>query len=66
MHLQNCLQLEMSEDKVLIEQLDMFNKLILNLENINVKIDDEDQVMLLLCAFPISHAHFKETLFYGR
>src|SRR3954471_23054695 len=57
---------KMVEDKVLAEQLDMFNKLILDLENIDVKIDDEDQALLLLCALPRSHAHFKETLLYGR
>src|SRR3954466_14904633 len=34
---------KMVEDKVLAEQLDMFNKLILDLENIDVKIDEEGQ-----------------------
>ena len=48
------------------EQLDMFNKLILDLENIDFKIKDEDQAMLQLCAFPRTHAHFKETRLYGR
>ena len=57
---------KMIEDKVLAEQLDMFNKLILDLENIDVKIDDEDQALLLLCVFPRSHAQFKETLLNGR
>ena len=51
---------------MLAEKLDMFNKLILDLKNIDVKIDDEDQALLLLCALPITHAHFKETLLYGR
>lgn len=37
----------------------MFNKLILYLENIDSNIHDEDQVLLLLCLLPISHAHFK-------
>lgn len=50
---------KMIEDKVLAEQLDMFNKLILDLENIDVKIGEEDQALLLLCALPRSHAHFK-------
>src|SRR3954468_16946000 len=50
---------KMIENKVLAEQLDMFNKLILDLENIDVKIDDEDQALLLLCSLPRSHAHFK-------
>ena len=57
---------KMTEDKVLAGQLNMFNKLILDLENIDVKIDDEDQVLLLLCVFPRTHAHFKETLLYRR
>lgn len=57
---------KMSEDKVLAEQLDMFKKMIHDLENIDVKIQDEDQALLLLCALPGSHVHFKETLFYGR
>lgn len=34
---------KMSEEKVLAEKLDMFNKLILDLENIDVNIEDEDQ-----------------------
>ena len=56
----------MIQVKVLAEQLDMFNKLILNLENIDVKIDDEDQALLLLCVLPRSHAQFKESLLYER
>ena len=44
----------------------MFNKMILDLENINVKIEDEDQALLMLCDLPKSRAHFKETLLYGR
>ena len=43
----------------------MFNKLVLDLENIYLKIDDEDQALLLLCALPRSHAQFKEVHLYG-
>lgn len=57
---------KMSEDKVLAEQLNMFNKLIFDLENMDVKIEDEDQTLLLLCALPGTHTHFKEYLLYGR
>lgn len=57
---------KMSEDRVLMEQLDMFNKLILDQENIEVSIDDEDQVLFLLRALPKSHTHFKENIVYGR
>lgn len=39
----------------------------LDQENIDVSIDDEDQaLLLLLCALPCSHAYFKEIVLYGR
>ena len=56
----------MQENKTVEGQLDVFNKLILDLENIDVTIEDEDQALLLLCALPKTFAHFKETLLYGR
>ena len=57
---------KMQEDRTVESQVDFFNKLILDLENIDVTIDDEDQALLLLCALPKSFSHFKETLLYGR
>lgn len=53
----------MSSEKATNEQMDEFNKLILNLKNINVQIDDEDQTLFLLCLLPKAHDHFKKTLF---
>jgi len=52
----------MSSDNVISEQLDEFNKLIIDLEN----IDDEDQALLLLCALSKTHDYFKETFLYMR
>ena len=57
---------KMQEDRTMESQLDVFNKLILDLENIDVTIDDEDQALLLLCALPKSFSHFKETLLCER
>jgi len=54
---------KMSSEKATNEQMDEFNKLILNLKNINVQIDDEDQTLFLLCLLPKAHDHFKKTLF---
>lgn len=56
----------MSKDRVLKKQLDTFNKLILDLENIEVSINDKDQALLLLFSLPKPQDHFKDTLFYGR
>ncbi|RZB80703.1 Retrovirus-related Pol polyprotein from transposon TNT 1-94 [Glycine soja] len=57
---------KMHEDRSVVEQLDLFNKLILDLKNIDVTIDDKDQALLLLCSLPKSYSHFKETLLFGR
>ena len=56
----------MHEDRLVGELLDFFNKLILDLENIDVTIDDEDQALLLMCSLPKSYSHFKEILLFGR
>nr|GEZ33770.1 retrovirus-related Pol polyprotein from transposon TNT 1-94 [Tanacetum cinerariifolium] len=52
--------------KKLFEHIDEFNKLIGDLANIDVDIDDEDQALMLLTSLPPSYDNFVETLFYGR
>ncbi|GJT91508.1 retrovirus-related pol polyprotein from transposon TNT 1-94 [Tanacetum coccineum] len=43
-----------------------FNKLILDLANIDIKIEDEDQALMLLTSLPSSYENFVEKLLYGR
>lgn len=43
-----------------------FNKILDDLENIEVKHDDEDKALLLLNALPKSFEHFKDALLYRR
>ncbi|GJS47671.1 retrovirus-related pol polyprotein from transposon TNT 1-94 [Tanacetum coccineum] len=52
--------------KKLSEHIDEFNKLIGDLANIDVDIDDEDQALMLLTSLPSSYDNFVETLLYGR
>ncbi|GJV32128.1 retrovirus-related pol polyprotein from transposon TNT 1-94 [Tanacetum coccineum] len=56
----------MHSDKKLSEHIDEFNKLIGDLANIDVDIDDEDQALMLLTSLPSSYDNFVETLLYER
>ncbi|GKB24387.1 retrotransposon protein, putative, ty1-copia subclass [Tanacetum coccineum] len=56
----------MHSGKKLSEHIDEFKKLIGDLANIDVDIDDEDQALMLLTSLPSSYDNFVETLLYGR
>ncbi|GKB40596.1 retrovirus-related pol polyprotein from transposon TNT 1-94 [Tanacetum coccineum] len=56
----------MHSGKKLSEHIDEFNKLIRDLANIDVDIDEEDQALMLLTSLPSSYDNFVETLLYGR
>ncbi|GJX79331.1 retrovirus-related pol polyprotein from transposon TNT 1-94 [Tanacetum coccineum] len=56
----------MDSGKKLSEHVDEFNKLIGDLANIGIDIDDEDQALMLLTSLPSSYDNFVETLLYGR
>ena len=55
----------MVEGTPIQSHLDEFNSIILDLENIDVKIDDEDKVVLLVVSLPSTYKHFKEIMLYG-
>ncbi|GJY31824.1 retrovirus-related pol polyprotein from transposon TNT 1-94 [Tanacetum coccineum] len=48
------------------EHIDEFNKIVLDLVNIELKFEDEDLALLLLTSLPASYEHFVDTLLYGR
>ncbi|PNX70128.1 cytochrome p450, partial [Trifolium pratense] len=56
----------MVETKSMTEQLAKFNKIIDDLANLEVNLEDEDKVLHLLCTLPKSYESFEDTLLYGR
>ncbi|GKD74753.1 hypothetical protein Tco_1333035 [Tanacetum coccineum] len=58
----------MSPGTKLGDRIDKFNKLILDLANIDTKIEgeDHDQALMLLTSLPLSYENFVEKLLYGR
>lgn len=60
--------LKMEDSKDLRKHLDEFNRIVLDLSNIGVKIEDEDedQGILLLSSLPKCYEHFVDTILYGK
>ena len=48
------------------EHLNDYSKILTNLQNLNVKIDDEVKVLLLLNSLPDAQEHLITTLLYGK
>lgn len=56
----------MNESRTILDDLDEMNKLILDLANMNIEIDDEDKAIIFLNSLPKSFTTFVETMKYAR
>ena len=45
--------------------IDYFNKIVIDLESIGVKVEDEDQAIMLLNLLPKVYKSFRDTIKYG-
>ena len=58
--------LRLEEPKPLKPYLDELYSIVMDLQNIDFKLDDEDLAIYLLCSLPPSYKNFRENLLYGR
>ena len=58
--------LQMKVGTTIKDYLDKFNKTIVNLRNINVRTDNKDQIIILMCSLANSYEHFIDTMMYDR
>ena len=56
----------MQEGSDLVEHLNVFNQLVVDLAHREVTVDDEDKAIILLCSLPPSYEHVVTTLTYGK
>ena len=57
--------IHMAEGTSIQSHFNEFNSIIVDLESLDVKIDDEDKAILLVVSLPPSFKHFKEIMLYG-
>ena len=58
--------LKMQEGSNLAQHVNIFNQIITDLVRVDVKIEDEDKVIILLYSLPPSYEHLVTTLTYGK
>lgn len=63
---QQLYTLGMKECTPVNNHLAHFDKIVMSLKNIDVKIEDEDQTLILLCSLPHSFEYFVDIMLYGR
>ena len=55
----------MEEGTIIEDHLDEFNKIILDLQNIDVKVEEEDQAIILLNLLGKSYSNFVDIMVFS-
>lgn len=56
----------MEEGTSIKDHISSFTKIILDLKSIDVKIDEEDQAVMLLCSLPPSYENLVDTMMFAK
>lgn len=57
---------KIKEDQSLEDQIEKFVKILDDLENIEIKLEEDDKALILLNALPRTYENFKDAILYGR
>ena len=63
---QQLYSFKMTEERMLSNQIADFNNILDDLENLEVKMEDEDKALILLNGLASSYDHFKDAMLFGR
>ena len=63
---QHLYTLRMTKTTPVKEHVNNFNRIILDLQGVGVKIEEEDQAIILLCSLSNSYENFVDSMLYGR
>ncbi|KAE8655753.1 Retrovirus-related Pol polyprotein from transposon TNT 1-94 [Hibiscus syriacus] len=58
--------LKMQDDHDLAQHVNVFNQIVSDLTRLDVRIEDEDREMIMLCSLSPSYEHMVTTLIYGK
>lgn len=62
---QKLYSFKIADEKNISEKIDDFIKIMDDLENIEVKLEEEDKALILLNSLPRSYKNFRDALLYG-
>lgn len=63
---QQLYTLRMHEGILVKDYFSEFEKIVMSLKNIGVKLNDENLALILLCSLPCSFVHFVDTMSFSR
>ena len=65
LHLKQLYSHRLAKDMVVINHISTLKEIVVDLENMELKYNEEDLGLILLCSFPSSYSNFRDTILYS-
>ena len=65
LHLKRLYSHRLAKDMVVINHISTLKEIVVDLENMELKYNEEDLGLILLCSFPSSYLNFRDTILYS-